>query len=181
MASKNVALVVAAGRGRRFGGETPKPYLDLGGRAVLRHSLAAFAAHPEIDLVRTVIHPDDLSLYEAAAYGLGLLPPVPGGESRQDSVRLGLESLAAEAIAPTLVLIHDGARPFVDSGAISRVIAALGNFPAAISAIPVNDTIKRAASSPTAKDPVVGGTVDREGLWRAQTPQGFRFADILTA
>ena len=80
-----IALVVAAGRGRRFGGDLPKQYQDLAGRPVLRHSLAVFAAHPQVQAVRTVIHPDDRQLYDIAASGLGLLEPVPGGETRQDS------------------------------------------------------------------------------------------------
>lgn len=173
---KCVALVVAAGRGRRFGTETPKQYLDLGGRSVLRHSLATLAAHPGVDAVRAVIHPDDIGLYDAASRGLGLLEPVHGGDSRQDSVRLGLESLATDGSTPDMVLIHDGARPFVDSDTIARVIAALGRAPGAIAAIPVTDTIKR--GSP---DQEIAGTVDRAGLWRAQTPQGFRFPEILAA
>ncbi|HSV29028.1 MAG TPA: 2-C-methyl-D-erythritol 4-phosphate cytidylyltransferase, partial [Candidatus Omnitrophota bacterium] len=92
--AKVVALVVAAGRGRRFGGDIPKQYQDLAGRPVLRHTLAAYAVNPEVDAVRAVIHPDDRELYDAAAAGLGVLAPVHGGETRQDSVRLGLESLA---------------------------------------------------------------------------------------
>lgn len=168
-----VALVVAAGRGRRLGGDIPKQYLDLAGRPVLRHSLAAFATNPQIAAVRAVIHPDDADLYAAAAQGLAILPPVHGGETRQDSVRLGLESLAE--LAPDLVLIHDGARPFVDGGTIHRVIAALSRHPGAIPGVPVADTLKRASGG------LVGETVDRNGLWRAQTPQGFRYADILAA
>ncbi len=171
--AKVVVLVVAAGRGRRFGGDVPKQYLDLAGRPVLRHSLAAFAANPEIDAVRAVIHPDDRQLYDAAAAGLGLGEPVPGGAQRQDSVRLGLESLAE--LDPDIVLIHDGARPFADAGTIGRVIAALKDHPGAIPAVPVADTLKRG------QDGMIAGTVDRAGLWRAQTPQGFRFADILAA
>ncbi len=171
--AKCVVLVVAAGRGRRFGGDVPKQYLDLAGRPVLRHSLARFAANPQVDAVRTVIHPDDRSLYDAAAAGLGLAEPVPGGAERQDSVRLGLESLAE--LAPDIVLIHDGARPFADSGTIARVIAALDAHPGAIPAVPVADTLKRG------EDGMVAGTVARAGLWRAQTPQGFRYADILAA
>lgn len=168
-----VALVVAAGRGRRFGGDLPKQYHDLAGRPVLRHSLAVLAAHPQVDAVRAVIHPDDRQLYDVAAAGLGLLDPVPGGETRQDSVRLGLESLAE--FGPDLVLIHDGARPFLDSGLVSRVIAALAQHSGAIPALPVSDTIKRGA------DGLVAATVERTQLWRAQTPQGFRFGDILAA
>ncbi len=168
-----VALVVAAGRGRRFGGDLPKQYIDLAGRPVLRHSLATFAAHPQVDAVRVVIHPDDRPPYEGAAAGLGLLEPVPGGAERQDSVRLGLLSLAE--LAPDVVLIHDGARPFADAGLIGRVIAALDQHPAAVPALPVSDTLKRGDGG------TITGTVDRSGLWRAQTPQGFRFDAILAA
>jgi len=172
--AKCVALVVAAGRGRRFGGDVPKQYLDLAGRPVLRHSLAAYATNPQVDAVRTVIHGDDRQLFDAAAAGLGVLDPVPGGNSRQDSVRLGLESLAP--LAPDIVLIHDGARPFIDAGTIGRVIAALERHPGAIPAVPVADTLKREGDGG-----LIDGTVDRAGLWRAQTPQGFRFGEILAA
>ncbi|MCR6632176.1 MAG: bifunctional 2-C-methyl-D-erythritol 4-phosphate cytidylyltransferase/2-C-methyl-D-erythritol 2,4-cyclodiphosphate synthase [Magnetospirillum sp.] len=170
---KVVALVVAAGRGRRFGGDVPKQYHDLVGRPVLRHTLAALAVNPQIDAVRAVIHPDDRDLYAEAATGLGLLEPVFGGATRQDSVRLGLESLMP--LAPDAVLIHDGARPFLDAGTISRVVAALQIHPGAIPGVAVADTLKRGA------DGLVAATVDRMGLWRAQTPQGFRFSDILAA
>lgn len=168
-----VALVVAAGRGRRLGGDIPKQYLDLAGRPVLRHTLAALATNPQIAAVRTVIHPDDRDLYAGAAHGLAILDPVSGGDTRQDSVRLGLESLVR--LTPDMVLIHDAARPFVDAGIIGRVVAALGAQPGAIPAIPVADTLKRAIGG------VVGATIDRTELWRAQTPQGFRFADIMAA
>ena len=170
---KTVVLVVAAGRGRRFGGDLPKQYHDLAGRMVLRHTLAAFATNPEIDAVRAVIHPDDRQLYDIAADGLAILAPVPGGASRQDSVRLGLESLAA--LNPSKVLIHDGARPFVDAGTIGRVIAALDHHPAALPVVPVADTLKRGI------DGFVADTVDRDALYRAQTPQAFRFAEIMAA
>lgn len=171
--AKVVALVVAAGRGRRFGGEIPKQYQDLAGRAVLRHTLAALAVNPQIDAVRVVYHPDDADLYTQAVAGLDLLEPVAGGATRQDSVRLGLESLAP--LEPDAVLIHDAARPFVDAGTIGRVIAALEQHPGAIPAVAVADTLKRGA------DGLVGSTVERAGLWRAQTPQGFRFREILSA
>lgn len=171
--AKTVVLVVAAGRGRRFGGDLPKQYHDLAGRMVLRHTLAAFATNPEIHAVRAVIHPDDRQLYDMAAAGLTLLEPVPGGETRQDSVRLGLESLAE--FHPDKVLIHDGARPFIDHGTIGRVIRALDSHPGALPVMPVVDTLKRG------KDGFVADTVDRNGLFRAQTPQGFRYSDILGA
>ena len=168
-----VALVVAAGRGSRFGGDTPKQWHDLGGRAVLRHSLAAFAAHPQIDAVLAVIHADDRQHYDAAAAGLALGPPVVGGPSRQDSVRLGLEALVP--LAPRRVLIHDGARPFLDAGLISRVVTALDHHPGAIPALAVHDTLKLGV------DGLIENTVPRDGLFRAQTPQGFHFAPILEA
>lgn len=169
-----VALVVAAGRGHRFGGEIPKQWCDLGGRPVLRHSLAAFAAHPSVDAVRAVIHPDDRGFYDAAAAGLKLGEPIAGGATRQDSVRLGLEAIAP--LTPDLVLIHDGARPFVDGGVIGRVLAGLKDHPGAIPALPVHDTLKRADASG-----LIGDTVPRAGLWRAQTPQGFHFPALLAA
>jgi 2-C-methyl-D-erythritol 4-phosphate cytidylyltransferase/2-C-methyl-D-erythritol 2,4-cyclodiphosphate synthase len=169
-----IALIVAAGRGHRFGGEVPKQYLRLGGAAVLRHCLEVFLGHPRVGRAQVVIHPDDRALYDAAVEGLDLPPPVHGGATRQDSVRLGLEGL--EKRAPDLVLIHDAARPFVDAGVIDRTLDALAKAPGAIAAVKVADTVKRAG-----KDDTVAGTVDRAALWRAQTPQGFRFREILTA
>ncbi len=169
-----VALVVAAGRGSRFaGGGLPKQYAPLGGRVVLRHSLERFARHPRIDQVRAVIHPDDRALYDQAALGLKLAEPVGGGATRQESVRRGLESL--EEIAPEAVLIHDGARPFVSAGVIDRVLDGLGAAVGAIAALPVTDTLKRGGAG------LIQATVERGSLWRAQTPQGFRYAEILTA
>ncbi len=167
------ALIVAAGRGQRFGGKLPKQYAELGGVPVLRHSLLTFLAHPQISRVGVVIHPDDRDLYDRAAEGLDLEQPVAGGDSRQASVRLGLESLASDP--PDLVLIHDGARPFVSQLAIARVLDALQRSPGAIAAQPVVDTLKRA------QDGCVAGTQDRNGLWRAQTPQGFRYMEIAEA
>ena len=170
-----IALIVAAGRGSRAGGGVPKQYRDLAGRPVLRHTISMFAGHPRIDAVRVVIHPDDRALYEQAAAGFELLPPTPGGATRQESVRLGLESLAE--LRPDRVLIHDGARPFVDVAIIDRTLDALAVSPGAIPALPVTDTLKRAAG-PNAP---IAATVDRGGLWRAQTPQGFQFGKILAA
>ena len=164
----------AGGRGERLGGAQPKQYLPLDRQPMIRHSLATFARHPRIDAVRAVIHPDDRALYDAAASGLDLLAPVDGAADRQGSCRNGLESLAE--FAPRRVLIHDAARPFVDAAAIDRVLDALASAPAAIPALPVNDTIKRAAA-----DGRVAATVDRSSLRRAQTPQGFDYALILAA
>ncbi|MFZ0694586.1 MAG: 2-C-methyl-D-erythritol 4-phosphate cytidylyltransferase, partial [Alphaproteobacteria bacterium] len=107
----NVALVLAAGRGQRLGSSTPKQYLPLAGKPVLRYSLAAFASHPSIAAVAAVIAPEDRALYDRAASGLTLLPPVMGGATRQESVRNGLEALSQRD--PERILIHDAARPFV--------------------------------------------------------------------
>ncbi|HZU89069.1 MAG TPA: bifunctional 2-C-methyl-D-erythritol 4-phosphate cytidylyltransferase/2-C-methyl-D-erythritol 2,4-cyclodiphosphate synthase [Stellaceae bacterium] len=171
--SGTYALIVAAGRGTRFGGALPKQYLPLGGATVLRHAVAAFASHPGIAGVQVAIREEDRERFAAAVAGLTVLPAVPGGAERQDSVRLGLEALAQRA--PDRVLIHDGARPFPDAALIGRVIAALDRAPAAIPALPLGDTIKRVM------DGTIRETVDRSQLWRAQTPQGFRFDAILQA
>ncbi|HYC04809.1 MAG TPA: bifunctional 2-C-methyl-D-erythritol 4-phosphate cytidylyltransferase/2-C-methyl-D-erythritol 2,4-cyclodiphosphate synthase [Azospirillaceae bacterium] len=168
-----IALIVAAGSGERFGGSRPKQYLDLAGRPVLRRSVEAFLNHPLVTGVRVVINPAHRDLYDDAVAGLGLPEPIAGGAARQESARLGLEALAGDA--PDLVLIHDGARPLVDADTITRVVEALAGAPAAVAATPLADTLKRA------RDGEVVGTVDREGLWRARTPQGFRFRDILAA
>lgn len=171
--NETVALVVGAGEGRRFGGEVPKQYCPLSGVTVMRRSLLAFLEHPDVTMVRAVIHPGHGDLYDQAAQGLDLAAPVHGGATRQRSVALGLESLAGEP--PSRVLIHDAARPLVAGGVISRVLAALDRSPGAIPALPVADTLKRG------DDGTVAATIDRQNLWRAQTPQGFRYGDILAA
>ncbi len=168
------ALIVAAGRGSRFGGDIPKQYTMLAGRSVLARTVQAFLSHPRVEAVRVVIHPDDDSLYAAAIGSLDLLPPVPGGASRQESVRLGLESL--KDISPEKVLIHDAARPFVGMDTISRVLKGLKAADGAIPAVAVRDTLKRADAGGN-----IIGTVDRRALWQAQTPQGFRYPEILNA
>lgn len=179
-----VALIVAAGRGHRLGAPLPKQYLPLAGRAVLCHSVAAFAALDEIAAVRVAIHPDDRRLYDEALAPLPsgqrrkLMEPVPGGAERQDSVLNGLESLAESP--PGAVLIHDAARPLISPAVIRRTLAALSQYPGAIAALPVSDTLKRTKED-AAQPPLCGATVERSGLWRAQTPQTFRFEAILDA
>lgn len=175
-AGGTIALIVAAGRGRRFGerGPAPKQYLPLAGQTtVLARAAAAFAAHPGVDGVRVVIHRDDRQHYEDAVRGLGLMAPVTGGAERHDSVRLGLESLCDEA--PARVLIHDAARPLVDGTLIDRVLAALDEADGAIPALAVSDTLKLSSGG------IITGGVPRDGVFRAQTPQGFRFEAILKA
>ncbi len=169
-----VALVLAGGRGTRAGDGVPKQYREIGGVPMLRRTLAAFVDHPDIDAVRAVIHPDDADLYNASAEGLAVLAPVFGSESRQGSSYNGLISLLN--MNSEKVLIQDAARPFTDPGTIRRIIDSLATSAAAIAALPVIDTMKRG----NAQDRV-SGTVERAGLWRAQTPQGFRFKAILDA
>ena len=156
-----------------MGSAQPKQYRQVGGRALVARCAEAFLNYPGIDAVRIVIHPDDGDRYQAATKGLDLLDPVTGGTSRQDSVLRGLESLVE--IDPDKVLIHDAARPSVPAELIDRVLAALDVSRAVIPGIPLTDSVKRA------RDGVVSESVDREGLWRVQTPQGFRFGDILAA
>jgi len=168
-----VALIVAPGRGQRFGAERPKQYQQLAGRPVLRHCLERFGSHPRVGGVRAVIHPQDRELYDAAARGLALLEPAEGGPTRQESVRLGLESLGAAP--PDFVLIHDGVRPLTDAALIDRVLDGLAEHAAVLPALPVTDTLKHVGA-----DGVLG-TVERQGLYRAQTPQGFVYDRILAA
>jgi len=171
---RTAALIVAAGAGSRFGGDRPKQYRMLAGEPVLRRTVRAFLSHPDVDGVLVAVSAGHEAMYADAVAGLELPPPVHGGATRQESVRAGLERMAAEG-PPDRVLVHDAARPLVDAGTIARVARALGDGPAAIAAVPVVDTLKRGA------DGRVAGTVDRAGLWQAQTPQGFRFPDILDA
>lgn len=175
--SRCAVLLVAAGTGARFGGPVPKQYRLLGGRAVLWRTARTFLTHPAVASVRAVIGPGQDEAYRQATAGLDLEPPVDGGATRQDSVRNGLEALKAEN--PRLVLIHDAVRPLIDADTIGRVRDALDRGPAAIAAVPVIDTLKRLIAC-TGGD-ISGGTVDRTGLWRAQTPQGFHYREILEA
>jgi 2-C-methyl-D-erythritol 4-phosphate cytidylyltransferase/2-C-methyl-D-erythritol 2,4-cyclodiphosphate synthase len=160
------ALLVAAGTGSRFGGEVPKQFLLLAGKPVIRHAAEALLAHAE--LLQPV---GDAALIADALAGLPYLPPVPGGAERQDSVRAGLEALAIHN--PDIVLVHDAARPNICAGITEQIIAALATHDGAIPAVPVSDTLKRGESG------AIVETVPRAGLFRAQTPQGFRFQTLL--
>lgn len=168
-------LILAGGSGSRLGSEIPKQYLNLNGLSVLRRTIDAFLAHPGIEAVQVVIGAQDRERYDNAIGDADIRPPVSGGASRQESGRNGLEALADDA--PDYVLIHDAARPFADSATIDRVLHALETSDAALPGVPVADTLKRGTGTP----PLVDGTVDRTNLWRAQTPQGFRYAKILDA
>ena len=172
--AKVAAVVVAAGRGYRAGGDMPKQYRAIAGEPVIRPTLTAFLRHPQVDAVQPVIHPDDADAFRIATAGLdNLLPPVPGGATRQASVRAGLQAL--RAAAPELVLIHDAARPFLSGDLISRAIAAAKQHGAAVPAIAITDTVKQI----DAQD-MISETLDRSRLRTVQTPQAFAY-DLIVA
>ncbi|KLK92211.1 2-C-methyl-D-erythritol 4-phosphate cytidylyltransferase [Microvirga vignae] len=174
------ALIVAAGRGSRAGEGIPKQYRLLGGKPVLTRTLEAFVGQQRIKKALVVIHPDDQHLYQEcvtalpAGYADLLLPVAYGGETRQDSVRNGLEALSG--LAPRHVLIHDAARPFVDVSLIDRTLGAVLIWGAVVPGIAVTDTIK--VIGPQGE---VVSTPDRASLRAVQTPQAFDFAPLLTA
>ncbi len=159
-------IIVAAGRGSRMGGEVPKQWQMLGGRPVLAQTLSAFAGMQVV----LVIHPDDRARAQALGAAVQI---VDGGATRDASVLAGLQAL--EGTGVTRVLIHDGARPLVSRALTLRLIAALDRHDGAAPALPVTDALWRGEGG------LVSGTVDRAGLYRAQTPQAFRFAPILAA
>ena len=167
------AVIVAGGSGLRAGGEAPKQYQVIGGRPVLWWALKAFAEHPGISMVQTVIGEGHEEMFKYASSGLPVLAPVIGGPTRQDSCRAGIEAL--ERHDPDRVLIHDAARPFASRDLISHVIAWLDRFPAVVPGLPVGDTLKLAPGG------IVKSTIDRTAMWTAQTPQGFQFRQILSA
>lgn len=165
---RSAAILVAAGSGSRFGADTPKQFLPLAGKPVLRHAAETLAT--QVALLQPV---GDPAAVDAALAGLDHLPTVPGGATRQDSVRAGLEALAPHA--PDIVLVHDAARPCIPDGTVPVLLAALEHAAGAIPALPVADTLKRVRQG------VITETVPRDGLYRAQTPQAFRFPVLLAA
>ncbi|KAB7648862.1 bifunctional 2-C-methyl-D-erythritol 4-phosphate cytidylyltransferase/2-C-methyl-D-erythritol 2,4-cyclodiphosphate synthase [Polymorphobacter fuscus] len=168
------ALIVAAGKGLRAGGEVPKQYQHVGGVMLLRHAVLRLQAHGGVDTIRVVINPADRDLYDAAVAGLALAAPIAGGDTRQASARAGLEALAADP--PDLVLVHDAARAFVPDAVLDALLAALGD-PAndgAVPALAVTDSLRRGTDHYDA-------AVDRDGLWRVQTPQAFRYPALVAA
>ncbi len=160
------AILVAAGSGSRFGAAAPKQFVSIAGRPVVRW--AAEALLPHVTLLQPV---GDAAALSEVLSGLDLLPAVPGGATRQDSVRAGLEALVPHA--PDIVLVHDAARPFVPHGTVPALLAALERHRGAIPAVPVADTLKRVV------DGVIEATVARKNLYRAQTPQAFHYETLL--
>ena len=159
-------ILAAAGSGSRFGATAPKQFVAIAGRPTVRW--AAEALLPHTPLLQPV---GDAAALNQALAGLDHLPPVPGGATRQDSVRAGLEALVPHA--PDVVLVHDAARPFVPHATIPALLAALASHRGAIPAVPVADTLKRGAAG------LIEATVPRHGLYRAQTPQAFHYETLL--
>ena len=177
------AIIVAAGRGTRassrVSAELPKQYrLMPDGKTVLWHCLQKFCHHPLIDKILVVIHADDKTLYAETARDLPkLLPPVFGGATRQESVHAGLTALVPEKC--DYVVVHDGARPFVDEALINRVIDGLASYPCVIPVLDVTDTLKQIHQA--SENGYQVSTPDRAQFRQAQTPQGFHFQDIYEA
>ena len=161
------AIVVAAGSGVRFGSEMPKQYHQVGGVPIVVRALRPFITHPDVAHVVLVLPPKDAANPPAFLSAISALSIVPGGIHRGDSVRAGLAALKLEC---TIVLVHDGARPFPDLAVINRIIDHARHGEGACPAIPLGDTLKEVEPN----DPTrILRTRPRARLWRAQTPQGF--------
>lgn len=173
------AIVPAAGSGSRFGAEKPKQYLSLLGRPLIYHTLAALTACPAIDRVWVVLSPDDpwWSQYDWSELGAKLETVRCGGATRAESVSNGLRAAAMVAMDDDWVLVHDAARPCLSADMLAALIDELANDPVGgILAVPVADTLKRAGAEQR-----VAATEPRDGLWQAQTPQMFRYAQLSEA
>ena len=170
-----IALILSGGSGERFGNILPKQYLDIGTQTIIRHAVDVFYNHPKIDNIRVVIRPQDKNIYQNSFDDIDILEPVDGGETRQESVRFGLESLVE--LDPDIVLIHDGARPFPSHDLLTKTIETLQHMPAVIPVLGISDTLKKVDETRS----FVKETIDRNNLFRAQTPQGFKFKSILKA
>jgi len=165
-------VVVAAGAGVRAGPGEPKQFRPILGVPMLLRALRPFTGHPEVRQVIVALPPGYAErppewLAKLRGERLGL---VPGGAQRADSVRAGLEALPADS---AIILVHDAARPFVSRGTIDAVIARARAGVGAVAAVPTSDTLKEIAQGAPRATPRVTRTVDRERIWRAQTPQGF--------
>lgn len=171
-----VAIIPAAGEGRRMGGVVEKQFLHLQGKPVLAHTLGVFDKSPEIDGVVLVVAPQQHQALKERVLGpypcRKLFGVVDGGSERQDSVASGLEAVPGDC---ELVVVHDGVRPLVSVDLLGAVLTAANEHGAALAAIPAGDTVKRA------KGKVVVETLERETIWLAQTPQAFQVSLLRSA
>ena len=176
---RHYAIVPAAGSGARFGAEKPKQYLDLLGRPLIFHTLAALTAHPAIERVWVVLSPDDAEWrrHDWLALGPKLETVRCGGATRAASVTNGLRAAAMAAADDDWILVHDAARPCLSAAMLDALVAGLADDPVGgLLAVPVADTLKRADAAQR-----VAATEPRDGLWQAQTPQMFRYGRLLEA
>jgi 2-C-methyl-D-erythritol 4-phosphate cytidylyltransferase len=172
-------VIPAAGSGRRFSSHVPKQYAALAGSTVIEHALAPFEADPDCAGIVVALSPDDASWPAVAARRPRVVETIEGGEQRAHSVRNALRALAPRVREDDWIMVHDAARPCfsaADLAALKRELAA--HAVGGLLAIPLADTLKRAeAASPVD----VAATVERSGMWRAATPQMFRFGSLLRA
>jgi 2-C-methyl-D-erythritol 4-phosphate cytidylyltransferase len=175
-----VAIVVAAGRGRRMRTDVPKQYLTLGGRTILERTLRAVGAAATVRAIILAVPPGDVAYCRREIVRRHRLAKVvrvvAGGRARQDSVANALAAVAAAGLAPDVVAIHDGVRPFVEPELFDKVVRTASHFGGALAATPVNDTIKAITD-----DGFVRATPDRRSLYRAQTPQAFQYGVLVDA
>ena len=171
---KVAALILAAGQGSRAGTDIPKQFRQIGGKAVLAHSVEAFARHPAVGAVYLVIGAGQQETVRTMIGDGQVTAIIQGADSRRGSVRAGLEAIAATGGADR-VLIHDAARPFLSPSMIDQLLAALEQAPGAFPALPVADTLVKSTGN------IAGDIVDRSGLYRVQTPQAFHFESIIRA
>jgi len=178
MTPRFIALVPAAGSGSRIGAERPKQYLKLHGRAILQHTLDVLLSVPALSSIHVVLSPDDAWFAELAMHAHPKLNVLHcGGNSRAETVSNGLQALADVLDADDWILVHDAARPCLQAADVTRLIDMLQSDPVGgLLALPVADTLKRADSNGR-----VDATVARDGLWRAQTPQMFRYGILSQA
>jgi 2-C-methyl-D-erythritol 4-phosphate cytidylyltransferase len=170
-------VIPAAGSGRRFAASTPKQYARLGSSTVIEHALAPFEADPDCASISVAISADDPHWF-ATAERHPDITSVPGGDQRAHSVRNALRALASHVRADDWVFVHDAARPCFTAEDLAKLKYALGDHAVGgLLAVPLADTLKRGGGDPVQ----VQDTLDREGLWRAATPQVFRFGVLLPA
>jgi 2-C-methyl-D-erythritol 4-phosphate cytidylyltransferase len=172
----NVAIIPAAGSGSRFGGQTPKQFIEIAGAPILVHTLKRFDECEEIGAIVVALRPDEIEAFGRSPSTHRIRKPVRlvgGGAERSDSILNALA--AAREFNPDLVAVHDAVRPFVTPERISAVLARAREIGAAILAAPATDTIKEVENG------LIQRTIDRRRIWRAQTPQAFRYDVLLRA
>jgi len=172
----NIAIIPAAGSGSRFGGQIPKQFVEIAGAPIIVHTLRRFDECDEISAIIVALRSEEIERFGRSLPAHGIRKPVRlvnGGAERSDSILNALE--AARELQPEIVAVHDAVRPFVSPGQISEVVARAREIGAAILALPATDTIKEVENG------LIRRTIDRRAIWRAQTPQAFRYELLLRA